>query len=187
MNCQKVDNLLSAYLDREVSRTESRDIRLHLEECPRCRAEYLRLSQSKELLAAFHEVEPPSDLHASLIANLGSTEASPFYQWLDRFKPLALAGALGLVLFAVIGLPLAQGERMAKVDPLSDLSFLLSEHQRFQLNKPFANAFPPINPQKQGATSFILPASLRGEMAPTVVTATYAPQEVLLSHHIKRH
>ena len=40
MNCGRVSNQLSAYLDRELTGTEMLQIRSHLTECDRCRSEH---------------------------------------------------------------------------------------------------------------------------------------------------
>ena len=52
MNCRRVSNLLSAYLDTELAGTEMLDIRDHLSRCPSCAREHEGLRQTKRLLGA---------------------------------------------------------------------------------------------------------------------------------------
>ena len=181
MNCQKVDNLLSAYIDREVSPDESRAIWLHLEDCLICRELYVQLCHSKEALAFLQEVELPSDFHAQILAALEGPKEQFFSSWLIRFKPLVYACALG-VLFAVIGFPLTQGDQIAKVDPLSDLQFLIAEHKRAQFSEPFNHLVPPVS---RVETNFIVsaPATLNEYFSTAVVSASSVSGKTILSHH----
>jgi predicted anti-sigma-YlaC factor YlaD len=54
MDCQKVENLMSTYIENEVSRELHKEITLHLEQCERCR--HLK-EKVEELLVAFPELE----------------------------------------------------------------------------------------------------------------------------------
>ena len=181
MNCQKVDNLLSAYIDREVSPDQNRAIWLHLEDCPTCRELYIQLCQSKEALASLQEIELPLDFHSQLLEALEYSKVELLSNWLIRFKPLVYACALG-VLFAVIGFPLTQGDQVAKIDPLSDLQFLINEHKRVQFSEPFNHLVPPLSKME---TDFVVsaPATLDQYFTKAVVSASSVTGKTLLSHH----
>ncbi|MBO8126094.1 MAG: zf-HC2 domain-containing protein [Firmicutes bacterium] len=183
MNCQKVDNLLSAFIDREVSPEESREIRLHVEECDLCRQTYLELSQVKDALASLGEIELPPGFHSHLLDQLKQAEEPWIMRWLQQFKPLVFAGALG-VLFATIGLPLAQGAKVVQPDPLSDLRFLISEHQRFQQSEPFSNSLPPTVTNLLPEVRY-RPVHVDDFFIRTVSTEHNYAQEVVLSHHLR--
>jgi len=58
MLCSRVQNLLSAYCDRETTGAEMLQIRSHLDACPDCRSEYQALRQVKLLLGALPAVQP---------------------------------------------------------------------------------------------------------------------------------
>lgn len=66
MLCSRVQNLLSAYCDRELSGAEMLPIQRHLSGCPICRQEHESLLQVKRLLGALPGAEPvrPLDLPA---------------------------------------------------------------------------------------------------------------------------
>ena len=57
MNCHRVQNLLSAYLDQEISSEERRLIRNHIFKCPTCSKSYEELSNIKSFLG---NLEPPT-------------------------------------------------------------------------------------------------------------------------------
>src|SRR5712692_4720313 len=59
MNCGRVSNQLSAYLDRELTGVEMLQIRSHLTECDRCRSEHEALCRLKMMLGRLQSVEPP--------------------------------------------------------------------------------------------------------------------------------
>jgi hypothetical protein len=68
MACEKIQDLLSPYLDGELTPEEKASVEAHLSSCREC-AELLSLLRvATESLAAFPEVEPGPDLKAKLYA-----------------------------------------------------------------------------------------------------------------------
>ncbi|RYG40670.1 hypothetical protein EON79_22205, partial [bacterium] len=67
MNCKQVQSLLGAYLDREMTGTETLAIRDHLDACALCRTESEDLAQLKSLLGALPDPEPAPDFEARLM------------------------------------------------------------------------------------------------------------------------
>src|SRR5438067_1752080 len=67
MNCGRVSNQLSAYLDRELTGAEMLHIRSHLGGCDSCRAEHESLSRMKMLLG---RLRTPAPSHDFLMATL---------------------------------------------------------------------------------------------------------------------
>lgn len=89
MNCQKASNLLSAYLDSELTSEERRLLRLHLLACTECAGELHELEQIKFTLGKLSVINVPAVLpwlRVQLAA--GSVEEpSPFvwqYPWFRR-------------------------------------------------------------------------------------------------------
>jgi len=62
MNCHKVQSLISAYVDCELSGHEMLAIRQHLSECPECNAEFQSLFQVKRALGRLNSKHPHPDL-----------------------------------------------------------------------------------------------------------------------------
>jgi len=96
MNCKQVQGMLSAYLDRELSRQDMYDVRAHLSECPGCKAEHDSVSALKSLLGAMPTPEPSDDFESRLVANVlrGRQE--------DRFSDRRLKPRFNLFVFAGI-------------------------------------------------------------------------------------
>jgi hypothetical protein len=65
MNCGRVSNQLSAYIDRELTGAEMLSVRGHLGDCDSCRAEYEALSRMKMMLGRLRTPEPSPDLVAA--------------------------------------------------------------------------------------------------------------------------
>lgn len=90
MNCQKASNLLSAYLDSELTPEERRLLRLHLLACTECADELHELEQIKVTLGKLSIVNVPAVLpwlRIHLAAAGSVEEPQPFvwqYPWFRR-------------------------------------------------------------------------------------------------------
>jgi hypothetical protein len=62
MSCQRVQSLLSAYMDGEVDSADTRMLEKHLAECASCSHELALLQVAARMLATAPEVEPPASL-----------------------------------------------------------------------------------------------------------------------------
>ena len=77
MNCNKVSNLLSAFMDGELLGHEHRLIHHHLQSCADCRSEYEELLHMKRLLAAMRLREPGQRLAVSIVERVSLEGANP--------------------------------------------------------------------------------------------------------------
>ncbi|HEY8344927.1 MAG TPA: zf-HC2 domain-containing protein [Bacillota bacterium] len=73
MNCQKVQSLLSAYLDQELTTEERRIIRQHLFTCRACSLEYESLSLLKSSLGSLEPPAEPKDLLSKILLAQGDS------------------------------------------------------------------------------------------------------------------
>jgi len=101
MNCGKVQNLLSCYIDRELPGVDMLSIQRHLDGCYECRREYQTLLQVKRLLSELPVVSPPVSLEHQLVEKVFSSPI-PAGRWgvsIPRrwMRPLAVAAALGAI------------------------------------------------------------------------------------------
>lgn len=101
MNCGKVQNLLSCYIDRELPGVDMLAIQRHLDLCLECRREYQTLLQVKRLLSEMPVVSPPPSLEDKLVEKVLHLPA-PADRWtfpIPRrlLRPLAVAAALGAI------------------------------------------------------------------------------------------
>ncbi|GAB4461607.1 MAG: hypothetical protein OHK0029_27110 [Armatimonadaceae bacterium] len=88
MNCRRVNNLLSAYIDKELTGEEMRAVRAHLEYCYTCQAEHEELLQTKKLLAALAVKMPRNELEAALLTGIEHEAKSPLRRWFPTVPAL---------------------------------------------------------------------------------------------------
>ena len=97
MTCHDTQALLSAYLDRQLTENEWKDVRLHLETCAACRREEHALLQLKESLRTVRMPGIPADLVAAIEAE---TIFKPRWWEFPTFErhwaPLVASLAIGL-------------------------------------------------------------------------------------------
>lgn len=68
MICERIKELLSAFLEGELGQTEKALVEIHLAGCPDCAALLAILARTQEALAGFPELEISPDLQARLAA-----------------------------------------------------------------------------------------------------------------------
>src|SRR5262245_49709729 len=105
MVCGRVSNLLSAYLDRELTGAEMLSVQRPRSRCPACSAEREAISQVRRLLGSLEAVEPPAGSAARLFLRLGGAanrrrSSSRLFPWSPRFFARGAAWA-GAVCFAL--------------------------------------------------------------------------------------
>ena len=59
MNCEQMNELLSAWLDGELSETERRQMQAHLEQCAQCRALFEQLQALHTSFSDLDEISAP--------------------------------------------------------------------------------------------------------------------------------
>lgn len=143
MECNKVDNLLSAYIDRELLTPDMNRIKEHLEKCQKCKLEYQSLLRIKNRLADLEEKELPPYFISKLIAKIQDEEKFPL-----RYKILRLlsqryaviptvAGAL--IIFLLILLSIFNSFFIRPNDTLAT-HFYIKEHTRYAINQPLSES-----------------------------------------------
>jgi predicted anti-sigma-YlaC factor YlaD len=68
MTCERIEELLSAYLEGELTGVEKAEVAAHLAACPGCAGLVDLLRETTGALARFPEVEPSPELTAGLYA-----------------------------------------------------------------------------------------------------------------------
>lgn len=93
MQCKDILNLLSPYLDKVLNSDECTEVRVHLDACPRCRAEFEELKAAMLLLQELPEMAPPVDFREKLMAKIEDidTTKQEIAQkgWLSRIRGIA--------------------------------------------------------------------------------------------------
>lgn len=107
MNCHKVSNLLSAYIDGELTGVEMIEIRTHVGDCPDCGSDLDCIRATKRLVGTLHTVQPSADFAARICANLDTVQPYSFLAgWvrLWHYSVQKLNPALAMVTAAFVGL-----------------------------------------------------------------------------------
>ena len=104
MNCTESTNNLTAYLDQQLSGTETRVLESHLGSCPKCREEMESLRESSSFLnSKVRELELNPALwntvRVRICATPASATASSFWDFLAVPRWAAVAAATAAVLF----------------------------------------------------------------------------------------
>lgn len=120
MNCRRINSLLSAYIDRELTGAEMLEVRQHLRDCPACDLEHETLQDTKRLLNSLAQKMARPEMEALLLLQASRSE-NPVRRWVpewltvwaENLRPLPVprvSSAAGVALAAaglvVVTLPL---------------------------------------------------------------------------------
>lgn len=106
MNCNRVQNLLSAFIDEELSPQDKRELRRHLFLCSECHSEYQNLLTIKECLNNLNREQCDYDPLVGFKLRIAAEHS--FFQETNRFLMLGrfglVAGCVTLFFFSTIAL-----------------------------------------------------------------------------------
>ncbi len=102
MNCRRAINLMSAYVDGELTGEEMLAIRRHMATCPECAEEHQSVVLTKRAVANLATAKPRQDFAAAIISQLNQITVprhQRFADWLihilrDKVSPVAAALAV---------------------------------------------------------------------------------------------
>jgi|GEM_PF-2159600 len=114
MNCQKMKNLFSPYIEGELRKEEKEKLELHLKGCPVCRKELSLLKAVVQEVKNLDEVVPPADFLLKINEKLDKRSfAHKFASIWDNLshpldlpvltKSLVLAASILIILYVVVG------------------------------------------------------------------------------------
>lgn len=66
MNCKRIEDLFSLYLEGELSQEKRKSVDLHLDSCPECRELFALIKETNEALSLFPEIEVSPKLKSRL-------------------------------------------------------------------------------------------------------------------------
>ncbi|MBQ2219271.1 MAG: zf-HC2 domain-containing protein, partial [Elusimicrobia bacterium] len=72
MNCNKAQELISQYIDNELSAQSVSELLKHFEECDKCKQDYIMLKNIKTVLSKAPKKELSSDFTASVMNKIKS-------------------------------------------------------------------------------------------------------------------
>lgn len=134
MNCDKMDELLSALVDDELDAREARVVERHLQGCRECRQKAKVLAAMKGAAKRAGRVEAPADLKEALLAQARRRAPAPAPRTafaLPGYRAgFAAAFAAAVAMVAVLA---SRGpEETIPVD------FMLAAHNGYALTQPLA-------------------------------------------------
>lgn len=139
MNCQRVQQLVSPYLDHRLTGAEMLEMQRHLEHCGSCAAEYQAALEIKVLLRSLSSREPVGSLEARIAQRLDQEERPG--AWIISALPALIVSPPA----APVRLP-QRGRRLAAALALSCVGL-------FTIAAPFAPTTADIAAQRPPAPS----------------------------------
>lgn len=70
MKCEKIQELLSEYIDNEINEITKKEIATHLEKCPKCQSEYVELKNIINLCGEMENIDLPENFETQLHTKL---------------------------------------------------------------------------------------------------------------------
>lgn len=135
MGCRRIQSLLSAYSDRELSNKEQQTVRQHLAFCTECQKEYEGILNLKRALDNLEEIELPNDIHFYPDCNLGEDINQ---SGILRAKKIILSTAACLCFLSLAGI--FHFISILKAEEVSS-DYLISEHISYTAKQPLVNNF----------------------------------------------
>lgn len=107
MNCQHTQNLISSFIDHELSAEETRELRKHLFTCSECENEYQELLHLKEFLENVVQepldFDPLENLHSRLLKEEVSLFSFSSHKiWIRRLGIVAACFVIYFVTSAIL-------------------------------------------------------------------------------------
>lgn len=174
MNCKQVQNLLNAYVDRELGCEEGYAIRTHLHDCSACHEEFVELVTVKQLLGGMVAEDPSKDFEARLMRAVfqeePATQKSGF-----RWRPIFTFSGVGLASMAATLAVLVLSRPAA--DPNSNVA------RRFNFDSEFGRPAVSTSPDNVQNIAFEIQRDQIYAVGPdaasgvTVVSASHGPRQ----------
>jgi len=120
-DCEKVLELLSAYIDGELSESDAEFVRAHLEICPDCKKVYDELKETENIFAASSE-DAPLELSAAVMTRVRAEKAisAKRRKFTRIFGGIAVAAVISLTVLASPAILLiASGGAKAECDDMA--------------------------------------------------------------------
>lgn len=102
MNCLKVEEQFSAYIEDELDYQAIRTFEAHLSACGSCRREFALFRESIDLLHQLPQIEPSTEFGITLQARLADTQVESIPFWQRVLQPLHGQVRLALSAIAVL-------------------------------------------------------------------------------------
>ena len=122
MNCDRVLDLLSDYLDPGLDGETHEEIRLHLRECPSCSGHFASLNEAVQFLRSLTDVSPPEGLLDGIHQSIDGQSASKRSPILRTLSPWIGGAATLAAGFAAVLLLNSDSQRVKNLVPHQEVS-----------------------------------------------------------------
>ena len=137
MECEKANNLLSAYVDGALSPRQRARVERHVSTCARCCEDVIELRNLKALLSDITSPEPAPEFWSCA---LRSATASPVVRRHRIERRIRAASAAGLTLLALLAIPKIFPSETLPLKPVHtvNVSTLVQLHANMRSVSPLA-------------------------------------------------
>ena len=103
-DCEVISDMLSPYLDGELSELESKRVEKHLHTCPRCQQEFDELQETLNLVQSFGLLNAPPDLRVEIMQELEQIRSvrEKLMQWFPT-PGIRVATVIASVCIVILG------------------------------------------------------------------------------------
>lgn len=146
MNCRKIVNLMSAYVDGELTGAEMLEIRRHLSDCAECAEEHESLLLTKRALCRLRTVAPREHFAASLMSNLEIVEIPPYQRVINtiaRFAHRKLSPVAAALAASGVALVIMSAGGIDNVQPVTNNEVVASAP--FEMQSAGVNILPEVH------------------------------------------
>lgn len=102
MNCEQMQQLMSLWLDGEISAQEQEQLQTHLERCPECRALLEQLQTLHTSFSDLEEIPAPEGFAQGVMDRIAAGESKPRAKVIPLFKRPQMRAVAGLAACAVL-------------------------------------------------------------------------------------
>ena len=163
MNCLKVEEQFSAYLEDELDYQAVRAFEAHLNTCESCRQEFTLFRESLDLLHQLPQIGPSTEFDAALRTRLADTQVESIPFWQRVLQPLQgqlrlALGGIAVLLLMIAGFyfyqktltdpespEIVEAQESSKHIPLAEGHEVESKQQQFPLAVPSQELQPLVN------------------------------------------
>lgn len=150
MNCKTAQNLLSAYIDAELSGAEMSRMRRHLCDCEECQREETEIRMLKDLLVGTPQVEPPHGFEDRLCEAIFSPKPSPTAEWIGSWPFVSGAALVTAAITLLIISHIGAGQPAVSQNPDSVAAHERMRDEAFDASNPFAGSATVVTASYDG-------------------------------------
>jgi anti-sigma factor RsiW len=109
MKCSKAQELISPYIDEELSEGKKRELEDHIKACEKCRTEVEEMQGVSQLFVNTEKFKAPYGFHAKVMANVNASKTGRIFP-----VPILVRLAEAVMVLALIAVGIISGSFLAK-------------------------------------------------------------------------